>query len=145
MRTSSSASGLSDSCIRYPEPRFGIRLEGFVIRGSSSPYPEPRYGERSARFVYPRILIPLTRTLSRDSWCVARGYGEGIQGYGIRDTGYGEAQLFSLKRCGGCGCYFGSSAAARVCGVYINSKRSKKTAPAEEAVLRTSRTSRSFL
>ena len=41
--------------------------------------------------MYPRILIPLTRTLSRDSWCVARGYGEG---YGIRDTvkdtGYGD-------------------------------------------------------
>ena len=34
------------------------------------------------------------------------------------------------QRCGGCGGYFRSSAAARVWCVYINSKRSKKTGPA---------------
>ena len=38
------------------------------------------------------------------------------------------------QRCGGCGGYFGSSAAARVWCVYINSKRSKKTAPAAPAL-----------
>ena len=48
---------------------------------------------------------------------------------GFRDTGYSS----SLERCGGCGGYFGSSAAARVWCVYINSKRSKKTAPAAPA------------
>ena len=35
---------------------------------------------------------------------------------------------------GCCGCYFRSSAAARVWCVYINSKRSKKTAPAAPAL-----------
>ena len=49
---------------------------------------------------------------------------------GFRDT---VIQLFSLERCGGCGGYFRSSAAARVWCVYINSKRSKKTAPAVPA------------
>jgi hypothetical protein len=36
------------------------------------------------------------------------------------------------QRCGGCGGYFRSSTAARVWCVYINSKRSKKTAPADK-------------
>ena len=40
----------------------------------------------------------------------------------------------SPERCGGCGGYFGSSAAARVWCVYINFKRSKKTAPAAPAL-----------
>ena len=40
----------------------------------------------------------------------------------------------SPESCGGCGGYFGSSAAARVWCVYINSKRSKKTAPAAPAL-----------
>ena len=40
----------------------------------------------------------------------------------------------SLQRCGDCGGYFRSSAAARVWCVYINFKRSKKTAPAAPAL-----------
>ena len=78
-------------------------------------------------------LIPESRILIPDSLLGKRG-----------SVRVGSAQLFSREVRGLRG-LFGSSAAARVCGVYINSKRSKKTAPAEEAVLRTSRTSRSFL
>ena len=62
MRTSSSGSGWSDPLIPYPEPRFGIRLEGFVIRVSPN-------------------MIPLPRTLSRDSWCVARNQ-DAVRGLG---------------------------------------------------------------
>ena len=49
-----------------------------------------------------------------------------IRRYREKDTGFSS----SLQRCGDCGGYFGSSAAARVWCVYINFKRSKKTAPA---------------
>ena len=106
--------------------------------------------------MYPRILIPLTRTLSRDSWCLARNQDAVRRAWLFADSRIpipdsllgkrgsvrvGSAQLFSREVRGLRG-LFGSSAAARVCGVYINSKRSKKTAPADEAVLRTSRTSR---
>jgi hypothetical protein len=39
--------------------------------------------------VIPESRSPLPRTLSRDSWCVARGYGEGYgdNGEGIKDSG----------------------------------------------------------
>ena len=80
----------------------------------------------------PPLLRRLADSLQPDSLTPYPESGNRDLGLGIKeqDTGFGYP---SLERCGGCGGYFRSSAAARVWCVYINSKRSKKTAPAAPA------------
>ena len=81
----------------------------------------------------PRPLFP--QEGFTDTWAVNSGsakHCEGLRGFREHDTGL--LRNSSSERCGGCGGYFGSSAAARVWCVYINFKRSKKTAPAAPAL-----------
>ena len=130
LRTSSSASGLSDSCILYPLPLTTIR--DAVTSFSYSLIPIRRYRNRIRHAIFFCYNSKPLISKKDELWLLTPIHFDArLIDRATPVTGpYTVGRFTFRQRCGG---YFRSSAAARVWCVYINSKRSKKTAPAVPA------------